>query len=238
MATVVAISGASGYLGSHLCHAFLESGFEVTALKRRTSNLARLGDIRSGLRLQDIDAVEDGALFGSGPQPEIVIHAATSYGRRGESRQEVFDANLHFPMRLLDAAANAGTRIFLNVDTVLPSSINDYAQSKADFRLRATQRAASSGMVFVNVRAANMYGPWDDETKFTTHVIRSCAANVPSLDLTLGEQERDFVYVDDAARAFVLIARSTLQGGHHRQASIWARAAARRSGHSPRRLIG
>jgi nucleoside-diphosphate-sugar epimerase len=206
----VAISGASGYLGSHLCAAFAREGDHVVALKRRTSSLARLASLASRVALVDIDASSE-ALFAQGPVPQVVIHAATSYGRKGETPRQVAASNVDFALRLLDSAAAAGARVFINVDTILPPEVNDYARTKHEFRIAAVERVRRHGIGFVNVRMANMYGPWDDASKFTTHVIRSCAANVDHLDLTHGEQSRDFVYIEDVADAFVLIARRALR---------------------------
>ncbi len=47
-----------------------------------------------------------------------------------------------------------------------------------------------------------MYGPGDDSSKFTTHVIESCRRNEPRLALTAGEQLRDFIHIDDVVRAY------------------------------------
>jgi nucleoside-diphosphate-sugar epimerase len=56
-----------------------------------------------------------------------------------------------------------------------------------------------------------MYGPGDDESKFTTHVIKSCLANVPELKLTAGEQKRDFIYIDDVISAYMILLEKAKQ---------------------------
>jgi nucleoside-diphosphate-sugar epimerase len=47
-----------------------------------------------------------------------------------------------------------------------------------------------------------MYGPSDDPSKFTTHVLNTCHRNEPTLKLTPGEQKRDFIYIDDVVSAY------------------------------------
>jgi nucleoside-diphosphate-sugar epimerase len=47
-----------------------------------------------------------------------------------------------------------------------------------------------------------MYGPDDDQSKFTTHVLHACHRNDQVLKLTAGEQERDFIYIDDVVSAY------------------------------------
>jgi nucleoside-diphosphate-sugar epimerase len=50
-----------------------------------------------------------------------------------------------------------------------------------------------------------VYGPGDDQKKFVPTVIRSLLSNQTVLQLTGGEQRRDFVYVDDVVSAFLTL---------------------------------
>jgi nucleoside-diphosphate-sugar epimerase len=50
-----------------------------------------------------------------------------------------------------------------------------------------------------------MYGEGDDVTKFTAYVIRAFLDNASELKLTLGEQRRDFIYIDDAVDAYAVV---------------------------------
>jgi nucleoside-diphosphate-sugar epimerase len=50
-----------------------------------------------------------------------------------------------------------------------------------------------------------MYGPGDDSSKFTTFIFESLKKNVPQIELTPGEQKRDFVYIDDVVEAYVVL---------------------------------
>src|SRR5437870_11566277 len=50
-----------------------------------------------------------------------------------------------------------------------------------------------------------MYGPGDDSVKFTNYVIDAWLSNVPTLNLTEGTQERDFIYIDDVVSAYMLL---------------------------------
>ncbi len=61
-----------------------------------------------------------------------------------------------------------------------------------------------------------MYGPEDDDSKFTTHVIKSCLRNVPELKLTAGEQKRDFIHIDDVVSAYFLLLQTA-----HEQPSLF-----------------
>lgn len=60
-------------------------------------------------------------------------------------------------------------------------------------------------MKFCNIKLEHMYGPGDDESKFTSYIINSCSKNEPEIKLTPGEQKRDFIYIDDVVFAFQLL---------------------------------
>lgn len=198
----VLVTGATGFLGSHLCHGLLNSGYRIGIIKRQTSNLSRIQDIVTDLAVFDVDDGPE-APFKALGKVGAVIHAATSYGRQGETINEIFEANTAFPLRLLETAANYKTKSFINTDTVLGKFMNPYALAKHHCADWGRYFSATGKVGFTNVRLEHMYGPGDDASKFTTHVIRSCMENATELKLTPGEQRRDFIYIDDVVSGYM-----------------------------------
>jgi CDP-paratose synthetase len=208
---VVGITGANGFLGSNLCRHFLQEGFRVVAFTRSTSNIHRLDGL--GIDIVNVDKDRFPSENRTSDPIRVLIHTATCYGRKGEESTAIFDANVQYPMKLLRHAQEHGVRKFINTDTVLPDDFNDYSRSKATFREAGADFAVSEGLAFINVRLQHMFGPWDSETKFTTHVIRACASNVPSLGLTKGEQRRDFIYIEDVVTAYSTLVHHAMKEG-------------------------
>ena len=58
-----------------------------------------------------------------------------------------------------------------------------------------------------------MYGPSDDPSKFTTWIVQSCLKNLDKIELTPGEQKRDFIYIDDVVSAYKLLMEKGRQLG-------------------------
>lgn len=201
----ILLTGATGYLGSHLAEALLGAGHSVVALKRKTSSLHRLAPILPRVTLLDVDGLDLGELFRDRGKINAVIHTATTYGRNGESASQIAETNLNFPLRLLDAAVAAGVPLFMNTDTALTKFLNAYSLSKTQFAEWGNHFAKQKKIRFLNLKLEHFYGPSDDDTKFTTHVINSCLTNAPELRLTPGEQKRDFIYIDDAVAAYMLL---------------------------------
>lgn len=201
----VLLTGATGYLGSHLAHALVEAGVETSILKRTSSNLARLEGVQDQLAIFDIhiDGIE--APFRSGNHIDAVIHTATSYGRNGETESEVFQANTQLPLELLQTAVLFNTNSFFNADTVLCQHLNAYALSKQQFSQWGKRFADAARIHFVNIRLEHIYGPLDDSSKFTTWLIRQCLDGAPRIPLTKGDQKRDFVFINDVVSAYLMM---------------------------------
>lgn len=201
----ILLTGVTGYLGSHLANALLDNGCEVIGMKRKSSSLHRIESILPELTLHDVEEVDVPELFTQYGKIDAVIHTATCYGRNGENATQVLEANLVFPLKLLDAAAASGVGLFMNTDTVLDKFLNPYALSKEQFAEWGRYFSRQKQIRFLNLKLEHFYGPGDDKSKFTTHVINSCLANVPELKLTPGEQQRDFIYIDDVVSAYLLL---------------------------------
>ena len=141
-------------------------------------------------------------------QPELIIHTACSYGRNGESLVDIWNANFKYGLHIIQSMASLKmSSTLINVGTPLPEVINHYSASKKQFSkyLHLMSNNKNSNLKFINLIPQHMYGPDDDEKKFTTHIIKSCYANIPKLKLTHGMQKRDFIYIDDVISAFLIL---------------------------------
>lgn len=210
----ILLTGATGFLGSSLARHWVNSGHQVSALVRSTTNTARIQDILDDIQLIYCSSDEDviGAIVRVAP--DYIVHTACSYGRAGESPVEVFDVNVRLGLLLLEGVRLLDKEVaFVNTGTILDPAVGIYAMSKQSFSaLGALQvKQANSGLKFINISLQHMYGPGDDKSKFTAHVISSCLKNVESLKLTSGVQKRDFVFIDDVVSAYDTI----LSHGRH-----------------------
>jgi CDP-paratose synthetase len=206
------VTGGTGFLGSRIVRRLLADGHEVSVLKRSFSDTRRIADVLGRVSAYDIDRCDPSAFF-EGKRIDALLHTATCYGRKEESAGELLDANVVFPIRLMETACRSGVKAFFNTDTFLPAEMNGYALSKRQFRDWGRRIGKSLGMRFVNIRVDQFYGAGDDDSKFPMMVILKCLNNVPELPLTEGTQTRDFIHVDDVAEAFLLLLRKTHSNG-------------------------
>ena len=201
----ILLTGATGFLGSHLAMRLLEKGHDVVAYKRPGSSFYRLGEIAGDVSWYNLEADDVALPFQKYDRIDAVIHVATCYGRKGESYSTIFQANTGFPVRLLDAAVRFKTPVFFNTDTVLDPRLNPYALTKRHFAEWGRMVAESEGIRFTNIRLEHIYGAGDDTSKFTTHIVRQCLQDAPTIPLTAGEQKRDFIHIDDTVEAYLTL---------------------------------
>ena len=196
------ITGGTGFLGSSIVSELLKKEFKIVCLIRQKSNLRRLDQFRDQIEFVELSSLDFEDFF-SNNKIHTVLHCATNYGRTEISPIETIEANLMLPLRILFAAARNNVEVFINTDTILDKRINHYSLSKSQFS--DWLEGYPSNMKCFNVAIEHFFGSGDDPSKFVSWVIRELLANVVSLDLTMGEQRRDFIYIDDVVSAFIAI---------------------------------
>ena len=190
----ILLTGATGFLGSHLLKALINKGYEVVVLKRSTSNMWRLKGFENTFKSYDIDQVPLQKAFEE-QYIDTIIHTACVYGRKGESMQQILETNLMFGIELL----NTGT--FFNTGTLLYKYLNYYALSKKQFE--EWLQLASDKIQVVNLKLEHMFGEQDGNDKFTSWILNELQQEKNIIPLTAGTQKRDFIYIDDVVSAYL-----------------------------------
>jgi nucleoside-diphosphate-sugar epimerase len=201
----ILLTGGTGFLGSNLLQRLAKENYKLILLKRSFSNTFRIKNLLSKLIIYDLD-ITPVEQIAHKETADIILHCATNYGRQNTSTDKIINANLSLPLQLLDNVKNFGCSCFINTDTIIDKRINHYSMSKKQFK--EWLELYSKEIVSVNVELEHFYGPFDDKTKFISFVIEQLKNNVPKIDLTPGEQKRDFIYIDDVVEAFMLIIKN------------------------------
>jgi CDP-paratose synthetase len=211
----ILLTGGTGFLGSDLLKRFLNKGHNVTLIKRSFSSIHRIKNCISDIHSIDIDKNHIESILDEKKPFDCIVHTATSYGLKGENILDIVNSNLIFPLNLLNKAVESGTMVFINTSTALNRLLNSYSLTKKQFEEWGKILSGNSSLKFINIKLEYMYGH-DDPDKFATNVIDKLMTNAEVIDLTNGEQERDFIFIEDILDAYeVLLDNIPEDSGYH-----------------------
>jgi len=200
----ILLTGATGFLGSHLLPEVIKRGYGVIILKRSFSDVWRIKDIILQVKSYDIDNVELEKIFQEN-KVDVILHLATDYGRKNNNDVvQMLKVNLELPARLLDLGVKYGSSYFINAHTSTNSEYTLYSAMKNAFIDIARFFASNYEIKFINIVLEYMYGEMDDSTKFIPFVIESILKG-KEIKATEGEQKRDFIYVGDVVDAYIKV---------------------------------
>ena len=91
------ITGATGFLGSHLTKKFVDENYKVVILKRICSDPWRIKDVLDKICCYNVDKTGIESPFQEN-KIDIIIHAAVNYGRDGIVK--TVETNINFPLKL------------------------------------------------------------------------------------------------------------------------------------------
>lgn len=194
----ILVTGATGFLGSHLVAALDIAKVPLAVITRRP-------DIWPHRHIPaytpDIASLEE--LFATTPIASI-LHLATDYGDNA-TPTKLLHANTLFPLQLLELACRHNIPAFFNAGTSLDKNTSRYALSKSHLLEWGRHLAEEGHIAFVNMRLEYFYGAGDTSQRFCQHVIDACCRNIPSLALSPGEQQRDFIHISDVVTAIITL---------------------------------
>lgn len=211
----ILLTGGSGFLGSALAQYWEKRGHEIFLLLRERSDLWRFGDQAKKFKICKYKSDNDILNFVARSSPDIVVHTACSYGRKGEGYIELIDSNIRLGLLILQGIESGGNSVsFINIGTALPPELNLYALTKFHFKQLASNVSEKSfkKIRFVSVILQQVFGAFDDESKFVTSILHACQRDEKEIQLTSGNQLRDFIYIDDAVEALDFILRECEHG--------------------------
>lgn len=205
----VLITGSTGFLGSNLTHQLIKEKFEVIALIRRRSDTSRIADIMNNIRIYYVeDNISD--IFIDNVI-DLVIHTATNYGKSNENVSDIITPNLILPIKLLELSVQSNVKLFINTDTALPKTVNFYSLSKKQFMEWGKFFGDEKKISFINLVLEYFYGTKEPENTFVSFIINSCIANKPEIELTQGNQKRNFIFIDDLIDVFIFLIKNEIE---------------------------
>jgi len=225
----VLVTGATGFLGSHIVDSLKQNGQEVRALARKTSDLRHLREVGAEIAFGDV--VDSESLLAAAGGMDAVIHAAAIVMPGWGKWEDYERANVNGTRNALDASEKAGVKRFVYIssftvvgdacnadkpiDETVPSNLVCVPDTYYDYAKMLGEQMAldyhKQGRVSVAVlRPGMLYGPRDrliaDRFHWLVHLPISFFPG-------RGNPRAPLIYVSDVADCAVLAATSEKAAG-------------------------
>ncbi len=212
------VTGAAGFLGSHVARQIVARGESVRVLMRPSSNNRAISDLP--LEYVTGDLRDAASLERAMNGVKRVFHVAADYRLWAKNPQEIYDSNVGGTKNLLAAAKNAGIEQLIYTSTVAtiavdrPEPPNEFTDAKLEEMVGHYKRskwmaekevlqAAKEGLPAIVAMPTTPVGPWDWKPTPTGKII---------LDFLNGkipgyvETGLNFVGVEECAAGHLLVA--------------------------------
>jgi nucleoside-diphosphate-sugar epimerase len=230
------VTGAAGFVGSHLCTSLLDQGDEVVGIdcftdyyspRRKQANVAPLLD-RDKFVLHQLDLLS-APLESLLESIDVVYHLAGQPGVRGSWGQDFapyVKRNVTATQRLLEAARDASlwklvyassssvygnAETYPTVETLRPQPVSPYGVTKLAAE-HLCELYRYEGVPTVSLRFFTVYGPRQRPDMAFSRLVDCAMSGQPFLLYGDGEQSRDFTYVGDVVNAVRAAALSPWTG--------------------------
>lgn len=227
----VLVTGAAGFIGSHLVDRLIVAGHQVVALDDlSTGRLANLAEAERAagpgafafLELDVCDPAAPDAI--AARAPEVICHLAAQVSVRRSVSDPLHDAtsNVLGTVNVLEGARRAGARKVVFTSSVavygVPAALpvppdarmdphSPYAASKVCGEVYLGTYRSLHGVDFTTLTLANVYGPRQSphgEAGVVAIFTDALLNGQPTRVFGSGEQTRDYVYVEDVVEGYVL----------------------------------
>lgn len=210
------VTGGTGFVGSHVVRSLLESGYKVTALVRRSSNLGNLRSLEIDIVKSDLN---DPNIWKQMQGCNYLFHVAAHYSLWQKDRDLLYRHNVEGTRNILAAAQKAGIERTVYTSSVaaigvgksgkvvdenhqspVEKLVGDYKKSKF-LAEQAAKEAAKQGQDIVIVNPSSPIGPLDIKPTPTGDIIlRFLRRQMPAyVDTGL-----NFIDVRDVAKGHLL----------------------------------
>jgi dihydroflavonol-4-reductase len=212
------VTGAAGFLGSHVARQLVAHGDDVRVLVRASSSNRAIADL--SLEYVTGDLRDQASLARAMNGVQRVFHVAADYRLWAKNPQDIYDSNVGGTKNLLAAARQAGVEKLIYTSTVAtiavdrPALPNEFTDAKLDEMVGHYKRskwmaeqevlqAAKDGLPVVVAMPTTPVGPWDWKPTPTGKII---------VDFLNGkmpgyvETGLNFIAVEDCAAGHLLLA--------------------------------
>jgi len=216
---IALVTGATGFVGSHLVRRLIKEGWKTHIITRSSSSLTQLEDVAGKVIVHQHDGATSSMInIVKEAEPEIVFHLASLFlaQHTPEDIERLVQSSLLFGAQLAEAMTLQGVTKLINTGTSWQHYENEdynpvclYAATKQAFEDMLKFCVEASELKRITLKLFDTYGPDDPRPKLFT-LLRRVAEEQTELAMSPGEQLIDLVYIDDVIDGYLQAARRLL----------------------------
>lgn len=222
-APLAIVTGATGYIGSHLVRELDRTGWNVLAVVRAKSaaSSAHLFAENVRLMLHDGSSRHLVSAFGGMPSENTVIfHLASHFVAEHEidDIDDLVDGNLRFGLQVMEAMSRNGLRKIVNTGTNwqhFQGKANSpaclYAATKSAANVLFGYFVDAHAFQILTLELFDVYGPADSRQKLF-NLLRRATQTSEDVAMSPGQQLLDLVYIDDVVNAYSMAGQQLIDG--------------------------
>ncbi len=211
----ILVTGATGFLGSHLVRQLSDAGFDVVAFARTATPAAERVTVRTG------DVLDAAAIREAAQGCELAVHAAGHVSRNPDDAESLYRVHVDGTKTVLDACRDAGVGRVVHVSTSGTIAVSDdpdavatetdetpigliqrwpYYRAKLFAEQAALERSVTHRFEVLSVNPSLLLGPGDTRASSTDDVRLFLDRKIPAV----AAGGMSFVDVRDVARGIIL----------------------------------
>lgn len=216
----VIVTGANGFIGTALCRELSSQGIEVLAIVRNEEENTQEIEKLPKLRIIYCDLSEFGRLGAllQDRDVDVLYHLAwvgTAGPLRGDDKVQL--DNIRYTCDTVKACKELQCKKFVFASSIMEYEIDAlmksdetpgmntlYSSGKVSADYFARTIAGSMGIQYIRTVISNIYGPGETSPRLINSSLRKLL-NGEHCAFSPGDQMYDFIYITDAAKAFVAV---------------------------------
>ncbi|MEC9293912.1 MAG: NAD(P)-dependent oxidoreductase [Chloroflexota bacterium] len=217
----ILVTGATGFIGSHLVQRLLQDQHQVHALTRQGTDLEQLGGqlerivvhTHLGSTQNMIEIIKDA-------RPDVVVHLASLFIGEHKSTdvEDLINSNVLLSTQIIEAMGLNDVRLLINVGTSWQhyedsdyNPVNLYAATKQAFRSLLSFYVETCELRVISLELFDTFGPNDRRDKLF-NLLNRLRATGETISMSPGYQHINPIYIDDVCDAFVLALKRLRSG--------------------------